>query len=1050
MHLRSIEIQGFKTFAKKTELLLEPGITAVVGPNGSGKSNLVDAIRWVLGERRARELRGTRMEEIVYSGGARRAASGMAEVRLVIDNADGRLPVPYQEVEVLRRGYRSGESEFFLNGSRCRLRDIEELFASTGLTQQGYSVVAQDDVDHIIQTSAGERRALIEEAAGVRGLRSKRDDALGRIRESDTTVLRLNDLAGELGPRVQELGRQADAARTEAELTQRLDILRGSLLRGEWLAARQRVKKASVRVGALEETVASAGWEALGAAEAHAAQRERLARAHDARLARERELGALRLAATEASSRLQVLAERLAAAERASLEAATMLVAAESRQQALKGELEVAVDDAAAAAAPPAEVAVSPELLAAREAHAAARGALASAEERAGRLRAAFQAEERRVAEMEQRRDALAGAGQDLAAELARADAELATETATVTEVRAAEETATAAAAKLDSALAAQRGAVDEIERRRHAEQMALSTVERLDERLRALRSLAADGDLPAPSAARLVGLLENVAVRAAAVAAGIAPSTLDSWLEEGRLEGRAISMALEQSVVERAAAVAAVEVRARELSAAQDAEREAQAAVERARQEQLSALAAVSAAAARDNARAQRVEVARHRADRLRVAVGERSAELDLLLDGLRQAGEALATSRQALTEAEPELAQSAAAEVAARDVVERLQRETDQREAQRAALASRVEALQARRARAEAQLAAQVEEVAKARRRVDELETSRAGFEAERVAAERAHAAALASLEAAPSDAATIEVDALTEQLLVLEKEHMARQVALAHHEDALAAARGLLGDEELVLADLAARMGAAGEVEPGEEEMDWEKTQREIARLERQIHQLGPVNPLAVEEYERDSERLGAIAGQLDDLVRTREGLVKLSDELSAEIDRRFEAVFGAVAFNFQETFATLFVNGKATLKLDDPDADEPGVEILAQPAGKRMRGIRLLSGGERALTALAFILALEKVNPSPFYIFDEVDAPLDDANVKRFNAMLLSMAAENQFILITHNHQTMTSAQALYGVTLEDSGVSRIVSVRLREGEVVALPAARTSG
>ncbi|MDQ6748212.1 MAG: chromosome segregation protein SMC, partial [Candidatus Dormibacteraeota bacterium] len=286
-------------------------------------------------------------------------------------------------------------------------------------------------------------------------------------------------------------------------------------------------------------------------------------------------------------------------------------------------------------------------------------------------------------------------------------------------------------------------------------------------------------------------------------------------------------------------------------------------------------------------------------------------------------------------------------------------------------------------------------------------------------------------------------IQVDAITQALLALEKEHMERQVALAHQEDALATAEGLLAEEEAILADLAGRMGAAGEGEPGEEELDWEKTQREIARLERQINHLGPVNPLAIEEFERDRERLEAIDGQLGDMVRTREGLVKLAGELTTEIDRRFEAVFGAVAYNFQETFATLFVNGKATLRLDDPEADEPGVEILAQPAGKRMRGIRLLSGGERALTALAFILALEKVNPSPFYIFDEVDAPLDDANVKRFNAMLQSIAGEHQFILITHNHQTMTSAQALYGVTLEDSGVSRVVSVRLRAGQVVAL-------
>jgi chromosome segregation protein len=183
------------------------------------------------------------------------------------------------------------------------------------------------------------------------------------------------------------------------------------------------------------------------------------------------------------------------------------------------------------------------------------------------------------------------------------------------------------------------------------------------------------------------------------------------------------------------------------------------------------------------------------------------------------------------------------------------------------------------------------------------------------------------------------------------------------------------------------------------------------------------------------------VGEIAGQLDDLASARSDLEKIAHELSEEIDKRFEAVFGAVAMNFQETFGLLFEGGKATLKLDDPEADEPGVEILAQPAGKRMRSIKLLSGGERALTALAFILALQKVNPSPFYIFDELDAPLDDANVRRFNTLLQALGLENQFIMVTHNHITMTSARALYGVTLEDSGVSRVVSVRLRGTELV---------
>jgi chromosome segregation protein len=262
------------------------------------------------------------------------------------------------------------------------------------------------------------------------------------------------------------------------------------------------------------------------------------------------------------------------------------------------------------------------------------------------------------------------------------------------------------------------------------------------------------------------------------------------------------------------------------------------------------------------------------------------------------------------------------------------------------------------------------------------------------------------------------------------------------LAHQQEALSNASSQLDAESAILADLSERMGGSGEA-LDDVEVDWEKTQRDINRLERQLAQLGPVNELAIDEFERDGARLASISGQLDDLTRARAGLERIAAELGAEIDRRFEAVFGAVAFNFQDTFAALFVGGRATLKLDDPESADPGVEILAQPAGKRMRNIKLLSGGERALTALAFILALEKVTPSPFYIFDEVDAPLDDANIKRFTTLLESMAAENQFILVTHNHATMTVAKALYGVTLEDSGVSRVVSVRLRAGEVVAI-------
>jgi chromosome segregation protein len=867
VHLKSVEVQGFKTFAKKTELLFEPGITAVVGPNGSGKSNLVDAIRWVLGERSARELRGARMEEIVYSGGSRRAASGMAEVRLVIDNADGRLPVAYSELEVVRRGYRSGESDYWMNGSRCRLRDIEELFASTGVTQEGYAVVAQDDVDHIIQTSAAERRALIEEAAGVRGLRSKRHEAMGKLKEADISILRLGDLAAELGPRVEELRREAEAAREQREMTAALDSLRGSLLQGEWRAARQAVKKGGARLEVLRASLAAAQQESQAYAVEYAAQKETLARAHDARLESERRLGALRLAATHAGSRVELLAERLGAAREAAAVAGAGLVEAQRRLVPLEAEMEAARVDAATTAPAP-------------------------------------------------------GGPQETAESDGLADA---------------------------TKRAHEAGALAETLRQAH--QVTVAQVNRLEERVASLNRLATAQDAPAVSAQRLVELLQIPAVRDAAMASGISRDTLGRWLHEGQTESNRLM---------GASAAAASEL--------ESARAEGASAEERAR------------------------------------VAGEAAADAAAVLDEVRKGH------------------------------FERL--------AERRALLGRDEAVRGRLERAKAAAAAQRDEVRRLQERLGQAQHAVAGLATEAGAAEAEAAATRSALERAPLQSEAIEVEALTRTLVEMEKGHLERQIDLAHHQEGLASAATQLETDTAVLADLTERLGGPGQA-VDDVEVDWEKTQREIVRLERRLAQLGPVNELAIDTFERDGARLSAISGQLEDLDRAREGLERIAADLGAEIDRRFEAVFGAVAFNFQETFAALFVGGKATLRLDDPQAAEPGVEILAQPAGKRMRNIKLLSGGERALTALAFILALEKVTPSPFYIFDEVDAPLDDANIKRFTSLLTSMAADNQFILITHNHATMTVAQSLYGVTLEDSGVSRVVSVKLREGEVIAI-------
>src|ERR1022692_1666960 len=244
MRLRRVVISGFKTFARRSEVGLEPGITAIVGPNGSGKSNLVDAIRWALGETNARELRGARMDEVIYSGGNGRARMGFAEVELILDNEEGRLPLDDIEVSISRRVVRHGDSEFRLNGDRVRLRDIERVLGTTGLTQSGYAVVAQNDIDASIEATPAQRRALVKQAAGVRSLRAACEDALGRVGQAEITLRRFEDLLAETEPRLAELAGQAELARDQRELSEQLSTLRGSLAREAWRAARAQQRQA--------------------------------------------------------------------------------------------------------------------------------------------------------------------------------------------------------------------------------------------------------------------------------------------------------------------------------------------------------------------------------------------------------------------------------------------------------------------------------------------------------------------------------------------------------------------------------------------------------------------------------------------------------------------------------------------------------------------------------------------------------------------------------------------------------------------------------------
>jgi chromosome segregation protein len=310
LFLRSLSLLGFKTFARPTEIRFEGGVTAIVGPNGSGKTNIVDAVKWVLGSGQARDLRGKTMAEVIYVGGERRSRAAFAEVTLVFDNTERRLPVDYHEVAIKRRVERDGESDYYLNGTRIRRRDLIHMLASTGLTVDSYAIIGQHDIEEIVVCSPAERRQLLEEAAQVRGVKQRRQEAAQRLSELAANLLRLEDLRSEIEPRLEVLRVQAGAAREAAEATARLELLRGSIVWEEWREARDAHRRASSQVQALERRLVEAKELAQSAESEFQAWRKEIQAAQDRRLARQRTLGRLRLEVVEAEHSLALAGER--------------------------------------------------------------------------------------------------------------------------------------------------------------------------------------------------------------------------------------------------------------------------------------------------------------------------------------------------------------------------------------------------------------------------------------------------------------------------------------------------------------------------------------------------------------------------------------------------------------------------------------------------------------------------------------------------------------------------------------------------------------------
>ncbi|MCD0484943.1 chromosome segregation protein SMC [Streptacidiphilus sp. ASG 303] len=1202
MHLKSLTLRGFKSFASATTLRFEPGITCVVGPNGSGKSNVVDALSWVMGEQGAKSLRGGKMEDVIFAGTAGRPPLGRAEVSLTIDNTDGALPIDYSEVTITRTMFRNGGSEYALNGDTCRLLDIQELLSDSGIGREMHVIVGQGQLDSVLHADPAGRRAFIEEAAGVLKHRKRKEKALRKLDAMQTNLNRVQDLVAELRRQLKPLGRQAQIARraaviqadlrdarlrlladdlvtlrhaVEAEIADEMALrLRRSTVEQQLAGARQReavleaqVQQLRPRLEQAQETwfqlssLAERVRGTVGLADArvrHAAARpaeERRGRdpedmEREAARIREEE-AALAEALEEAQDALAEAVERRSALERALAEedrrlrdAARALADRREGLARLQGRVAAAASRAAGAeaeigrlAAARDEAVLRAEAAAAEEEllreqvegldavdeqaeadWARARRRLAEAEEEQGRARDAVTAAERERAALTARRDALAlglrrkdGTGALLAAggELAGV---LGPAAALLTVVPGAEAAVAAALGAAADAVAvdAVPAAADALRllRKTDAGRAALLVAGAPDP---AVPDPAAPADAALPEGARWAadlvdgparllpavrGLLHRTAVvdtleDAEALLAdhpGLTAATRDGDLlgagfAHGGSAGAPTLLETQAAVDEAAAALEELSARTAGLAARAEeaaARRRALAAeVEELTARRRSAEKERSAVAQQLGRLGGQARAAAGEAERTAAAAARAEAALEQAAAEHAELSERLAAAEEAPAEDEPD---TAGRDRLAEEASRARQAEVDARLAVRTheervrGLSGRADALdrgaraereararaaaQRRRAAYEAEVAGAVAQGARQLLAFVEASLERAARERRAVEEERAAREEELTGERARGRELKEELDRLTDsvhrdEVLRAEKRLRIEQLearALEEFGIEAAALLGEYGPDRPVPAPPPAEGEERAEDDPAGLPRPYVRAEQEkrLRAAERAHQQLGKVNPLALEEFAALEERHQFLSEQLDDLKRTRRDLMDIVRDVDERVEQLFTAAYHDTAAQFEGVFARLFPGGEGRLLLTDPESMlTTGVEVEARPPGKKVKRLSLLSGGERSLTAVALLVSIFKARPSPFYVMDEVEAALDETNLRRLIGIMEELRESSQLIVITHQKLTMESADALYGVTMKGDGISQVISQRLREEHRERRPRARAA-
>ncbi len=1186
MYLKSIEIQGFKSFTNKIVFQFHNGITAIVGPNGSGKSNVADAVRWVLGEQSARQLRGASMQDVIFAGTETRRPLGFASVSITLDNSDHRLPVSYEEITVTRRVYRSGESEYLINGTQVRLRDINEIFYDTGIGKEGYSIIGQGQIDRILSGKPEERRELFDEAAGIVKFKRRKSAAQKKLDAERQNMVRVNDILAELTRQLGPLERQAETARIYLEKKEALKHCEVNLFLLEFARMRRELEETEEKRGIAQAQLdeARAAYEK---ARSEYEQLEAEIEQMDAGLQEKRDgIAQGQLRSQQLENQIQLLHEQINTARtsdehiKTRIDAIAQQLSEYERQEQEAGEelgaLRVRILDTGGKEAKASEAvnAVRGETALLEQQIAQGKGGIIELLNQRATVKARLQRYDTMLEQSQIRSAQLAQEELKLRSEKTEQEAVRQEVTQEYEAVSARIQELTAQSDQVSGELETVQQKLQEHNRRVEQEQ---TEYHRESSRLESLKNIAERYDGYGNSIRRVMeqrdrnpGILGVVAdiikvekdceVAIETALGGSIQNIVTDTEETAKRQieflkknkfGRATFLPLsgirgkndfsspqalsEQGVIGLASALVKTEDRYRELALSLlgrtvvvDHIDHAIALARKYRHtlrivtldgELLNPGGAMSGGAFKNSSNLlgrrreieeleRQVEARRAVLQKLQNAIdeertvrnrmrdeivrlkdalqeqylaqntarlrlneiGERGDSTELGCQRIRSESAELAQQAREIRENQEnerrELAQSEQAERETEQKILQWQEQLEQKRAQEQEALSGVEEIRLQLSQLQQQESFIRQNLARITQEQEQLAQEQKQHESERSGTARSiqeKEREIARLQEAAQEMAA-GAGRMREEIARLQAE---REQKSAVHKQFFATREDL--SERMSLLDrenfrLNAQIERLNEQKDGQVSYLWEEyrltpnaaaeladesvkssasLKRSISALKSEIKGLGNVNVNAIEDYREVSERHAFLTAQHEDLQKAEEALLKIIAELDDGMRTRFREQFARIQTEFDKAFRQLFGGGRGTLELvEDEDILEAGIRIIAQPPGKKLQNMMQLSGGEKSLTAIALLFAIQNLKPSPFCLLDEIEAALDENNVERYAGYLHKLTKNTQFIIITHRRGTMAAADRLYGITMQEKGVSALVSVNLIEDDLDA--------